>query len=37
MALVGIDNFDEIVQAYDGAPPIGEGLDGFLDTGFDLG
>lgn len=37
LALVGIDNFDEIVQAYDGAPPIGEGLDGFLDTGFDLG
>jgi hypothetical protein len=25
-----------IVQAYDGAPPMGEGLDGFLDTGFDL-
>jgi uncharacterized membrane protein YjgN (DUF898 family) len=37
LALVGIDNFDEITQAYDGAPPIGEGLDGFLDTGFDLG
>ena len=37
LALVGIDNFDEIVQAYDGAPPIGEGLDGFLDTGFELG
>lgn len=37
LALVGSDNFDEIVQAYDGAPPIGEGLDGFLDTGFDLG
>lgn len=37
LALVGIDNFDEIAQAYDGAPPIGEGLDGFLDTGFDLG
>ncbi|TKB91691.1 MAG: DUF898 domain-containing protein [Nitrospira sp.] len=37
LELVGIDNFDEIVQAYDGAPPIGEGLDGFLDTGFDLG
>jgi uncharacterized membrane protein YjgN (DUF898 family) len=37
LALVGIDNFDEIVQVYDGAPPIGEGLDGFLDTGFDLG
>jgi uncharacterized membrane protein YjgN (DUF898 family) len=37
LALVGIDNFDEVVQAYDGAPPIGEGLDGFLDTGFDLG
>jgi uncharacterized membrane protein YjgN (DUF898 family) len=37
LALIGIDNFDEIVQAYDGAPPIGEGLDGFLDTGFDLG
>jgi uncharacterized membrane protein YjgN (DUF898 family) len=37
LALVGKDNFDETVQAYDGAPPIGEGLDGFLDTGFDLG
>jgi uncharacterized membrane protein YjgN (DUF898 family) len=37
LALVGIDNFDEIVQAYDGAPPIGEGLGGFLDAGFDLG
>lgn len=37
LTLVGIDNFDEIVQAYDGAPPIGEGLDGFLDTGFELG
>jgi hypothetical protein len=37
LALVGIENFDEIVQAYDGAPPIGEGLGGFLDTGFDLG
>jgi uncharacterized membrane protein YjgN (DUF898 family) len=37
LALIGSDNFDEIVQAYDGAPPIGEGLDGFLDTGFDLG
>jgi len=37
LTLVGIDNFNEIVQAYDGAPPIGEGLDGFLDTGFDLG
>jgi uncharacterized membrane protein YjgN (DUF898 family) len=37
LTLVGIDNFDEVVQAYDGAPPIGEGLDGFLDTGFDLG
>jgi uncharacterized membrane protein YjgN (DUF898 family) len=37
LELVRIDNFDEIVQAYDGAPPIGEGLDGFLDTGFDLG
>lgn len=37
LALVGADNFSEIVQAYDGAPPIGEGLDGFLDTGFDLG
>lgn len=37
LELVGVDNFDEIVQAYDGAPPIGEGLDGFLDTGFDLG
>ena len=36
LTLIGIDNFDEIVQAYDGAPPIGEGLDGFLDTGFDL-
>lgn len=36
LTLVGLDNFDEIVQAYDGAPPIGEGLDGFLDTGFDL-
>ncbi len=36
LTLVGIDNFDEIVQAYDGAPPMGEGLDGFLDTGFDL-
>ena len=37
LTLVGVDNFDEVVQAYDGAPPIGEGLDGFLDTGFDLG
>ncbi|TKB67570.1 MAG: DUF898 domain-containing protein [Nitrospira sp.] len=37
LTLVGADNFNEIVQAYDGAPPIGEGLDGFLDTGFDLG
>lgn len=37
LTLVGVDNFDEIVQAYDGAPPMGEGLDGFLDTGFDLG
>jgi uncharacterized membrane protein YjgN (DUF898 family) len=37
LTFVGIDNFDEIVQAYDGAPPMGEGLDGFLDTGFDLG
>jgi uncharacterized membrane protein YjgN (DUF898 family) len=37
LVLVGIDNFNEIVQAYAGAPPIGEGLDGFLDTGFDLG
>ncbi len=37
LTLVGTDNFNEIVQAYDGAPPIGEGLDGFLDTGFDLG
>ena len=37
LALVGIDNFDEIVQVYGGALPIGEGLDGFLDTGFDLG
>jgi uncharacterized membrane protein YjgN (DUF898 family) len=37
LALVGKDNFDETVQAYDGAPPTGEGLDGFLDTGFDLG
>lgn len=37
VALVGKDNFDETIQAYDGAPPIGEGLDGFLDTGFDLG
>lgn len=36
LTLVGVDNFDEVVQAYDGAPPIGEGLDGFLDTGFDL-
>jgi hypothetical protein len=37
LALVGKDNFDETIQAYDGAPPTGEGLDGFLDTGFDLG
>ena len=37
LTLVGVANFDEIVQAYDGAPPVGEGLDGFLDTGFDLG
>ena len=37
LTLVGVANFDEVVQAYDGAPPIGEGLDGFLDTGFDLG
>lgn len=37
LTLTGIDNFDAVVQAYDAAPPIGEGLDGFLDTGFDLG
>jgi uncharacterized membrane protein YjgN (DUF898 family) len=37
LALTGVDNFDEVVQAYDAAPPMGEGLDGFLDTGFDLG
>jgi uncharacterized membrane protein YjgN (DUF898 family) len=37
LTLTGVDNFDEVVQAYDAAPPIGEGLDGFLDTGFDLG
>jgi uncharacterized membrane protein YjgN (DUF898 family) len=37
LSLVGVANFDEVVQAYDGAPPVGEGLDGFLDTGFDLG
>lgn len=37
LTLTGVDNFDEVVQAYDAAPPMGEGLDGFLDTGFDLG
>jgi len=37
LTLTGTGNFDEVVQAYDAAPPIGEGLDGFLDTGFDLG
>ena len=37
LTLTGVDNFDEVVQAYDAAPPIGEGLDDFLDTGFDLG
>jgi uncharacterized membrane protein YjgN (DUF898 family) len=37
LVLTGVDNFDEVVQMYDAAPPIGEGLDGFLDTGFDLG
>jgi uncharacterized membrane protein YjgN (DUF898 family) len=37
LTLNGTDNFDAIVQVYDAAPPIGEGLDGFLDTGFDLG
>jgi uncharacterized membrane protein YjgN (DUF898 family) len=37
LTLVGPEHFNEIVQAYDGAPPTGEGLDGFLDTGFDLG
>jgi len=37
LTLVGTDNFDAVTQAYDAAPPLGEGLDGFLDTGFDLG
>ena len=37
LTLVGTDTFDAVVQAYDAAPPLGEGLDGFLDTGFDLG
>ncbi|MDH5640254.1 MAG: YjgN family protein, partial [Nitrospira sp.] len=37
LTLIGTDNFDAVVQAYDAAPPLGEGLDGFLDTGFDLG
>jgi len=37
LTLVGTDHFDAVVQAYDAAPPLGEGLDGFLDTGFDLG
>jgi len=37
LTLAGTDNFDVVVQAYDAAPPLGEGLDGFLDTGFDLG
>ncbi len=36
LTLVGPQNFDDVVQDYDGAPPTGEGLDGFLDTGFDL-
>ena len=37
LTLVGTENFDAVVQAYDAAPPLGEGLDGFLDTGFDFG
>lgn len=37
LTVAGTDNFDSVVQAYDAAPPLGEGLDGFLDTGFDLG
>ena len=37
LTLVGTESFDAVVQAYDAAPPLGEGLDGFLDTGFDLG
>ena len=36
LTLVGTDHFDAVVQVYDAAPPLGEGLDGFLDTGFDL-
>ena len=37
LTLTGVQNFNSVVQAYEAAPPIGEGLDGFLDTGFDLG
>lgn len=36
VTLTGVQDFDAVVQAYDAAPPTGEGLDGFLDTGFDL-
>lgn len=37
LTLTGVQDFDTVVQTYDAAPPTGEGLDGFLDTGFDLG
>ncbi len=36
LTVTDVQDFDTVVQAYDTAPPTGEGLDGFLDTGFDL-
>lgn len=36
LTVTDVKDFDTVVQAYDAAPPTGEGLDGFLDTGFDL-
>ncbi|MDR4465708.1 MAG: YjgN family protein [Nitrospira sp.] len=36
LTVTDVQDFDTVVQVYDAAPPTGEGLDGFLDTGFDL-
>jgi uncharacterized membrane protein YjgN (DUF898 family) len=37
LTLHGTDTFDDVLQDFQAAPPTGEGLDGFLDTGFDFG